>query len=56
MPDTRLDHIFRYLEYDNLTESQHDLIISFEEQYKAKGELSEKQEEILEDIFRKAAN
>jgi len=53
--EERIDHIFKYMEWDNLSESQLDLIVSFEKQFKENGDLSEKQIEILEDIFSKAA-
>ena len=51
----RIEHIFKFMEYDQLTDAQHDLVMSFEEQFKNKDYLSERQIEILEDIFRKAA-
>lgn len=50
----RIEHIFKFMEYDNLTDAQHDLIISFEKQFRQRGSLSERQVEILEDIFEKA--
>ena len=50
----RIDLLFRWMRYEELTDSQHDLIISFEEQYKARGSLTSRQLEILEDIFRQA--
>ena len=51
----RIEHIFKFMEYDQLTDAQHDLIISFEDQFKRRGYLSDKQIDILEDIFRRAA-
>lgn len=51
----RIKHIFQFMEYDYLTEPQHDLIISFEIQFKARNSLSDRQVEILEDIFKQAA-
>ena len=51
----RIDHIFKYMEWENLTDAQHDLIISFERQYNLKQYLSDKQFEILEDIFQKVS-
>lgn len=51
----RIEHIFQHCEYDTLTESEHELLISFEEQFRARGDLTSKQLEVLEDIFRKAA-
>ena len=50
----RIDHIFKFMAYDNLTDAQHDLIVSFEEQFQRRGSLSERQFEILEDIFERA--
>jgi hypothetical protein len=38
------------IDYDQITEAQHDLVISFEEQFEKFGGLTEKQIEILEDI------
>lgn len=56
MPNSeRIKHIFQFMEYDELTDAQHDLIISFEDQFKRKGRLTDRQAEILEDIFAKAA-
>lgn len=46
--------IFEYMELDSLTDSELNLLISFEEQFKRKGILSETQFEILLDINRKA--
>jgi hypothetical protein len=40
------------MEYDHISEAQHDLVISFEDQWKEKGSLSVRQIEVLEDIFR----
>ena len=53
--EERIKHILKYMEWDNLSESQHDLIISFEEQFERNGYLSDRQMEILEDIFSKVA-
>lgn len=55
-PDpARIEHIFKFMEWDYLSGSQLDLIESFERIYKRTGRLSERQFEILEDIFNKAA-
>jgi hypothetical protein len=43
------------MEWDMLSDAQHDLIVSFEDQFNHKGSLSDRQIEILEDIFRRAA-
>jgi hypothetical protein len=53
--DERVKHILKFMEYDELTDAQHDLVVSFEEQFNRRGSLSEKQFDILEDIFDKAA-
>lgn len=51
----RIESIFQLMEYDELTDAQHDLVISFENQFKRRGNLSDKQYEILENIFEQAA-
>ena len=51
----RIKHIFEFMNYDALSEAQEDYVISFEEQFIERGQLSERQMEILEDIFRRAA-
>lgn len=51
----RIKHIFKYLEYDAVNDAQHDLIISYEEQFNRKGHLTDPQIEVLEDIFKQAA-
>jgi hypothetical protein len=43
------------MEYDVLSDAQHDLVISFQEQFQSRGGLSDRQFEILEDIFERAA-
>ncbi len=47
--------MFKLMEYEYLSEAQENLIVSFEEQFLKKGHLSENQQEILADIFEKAA-
>lgn len=51
----RIECCFKLMEYDNLSEEQHNIIISLEEQYLKNNKLSEKQIELLESIFRRAA-
>jgi len=51
----RAEHIFKFMEYDQLTDSQHDLILDFETQFERRGWLSDRQMDILEDIFKQAA-
>ena len=55
MDNDRIQHIYDFMEWDNLTDAQHDLLISFESQWKRKGRLTDNQGEILEDIFKRAA-
>lgn len=54
MDQARIEHIFKFMEYDALSDAQHDLVVSFETQFEKRGSLSERQSEILEDIFAKA--
>jgi len=53
----RIEHVLQFLamEYDQLTDAQHSLVESFEEQFERRGSLSDRQVEILEDIFERAA-
>jgi Na+/phosphate symporter len=51
----RIEHIFKYMEYDHISDAQHDLVISFESQFKERGSLSDRQFEVLENIFKQAA-
>ena len=51
----RIEHIILFMEYDNLSDAQGNLIISFEDQWRKKGYLSQSQFEILESIFKQAA-
>ncbi len=51
----RIKHIFRFMNFDGLMEAQENLVISFEEQFLNRGTLSDRQLEILEDIYRRAA-
>ena len=51
----RVQHIFDFMEYDHITDNQHNLVVSYEEQYEARGYLSEGQFKVLESIFDQAA-
>lgn len=51
----RIKHIFRFIKFGALSEAQENLVINFEEQFLDRGRLSDRQVEILEDIFRRAA-
>ena len=56
MIDTdKIDMMFQLMEWDYLTDSQHNLMSDFEKQYKRKSTLSDRQFEILENIFEQAA-
>lgn len=50
-----IEMMFKLMEYDNLTDSQHDYVCSFERHYMNSGKLSDGQVGVLEDIFQKAA-
>ena len=56
MDTDKIKMMFNLMEYDYLSESQHDLVISFEEQFNNRGSLTARQFEILSDIFEKAAD
>jgi len=51
----RIPHIFKYMEYDALSEGQHNLVIKYEEFYLKNKYLTTNQMEVLEDIFKQAA-
>ena len=55
MDNAEIEIMFELMEYDYLTEPQEDLIVSLEEQFNRNGYLSEKQQDILSDIFKRAA-
>ena len=52
----RIKSIFQLMEYEELTDDQHKLIVSFEEQFNHRGSLTPRQYEILESIFEQAAS
>lgn len=51
----KIEMMFKFMEYDYLTDAQHDLVLSFSEQFDNRGSLSDRQFEILSDIFQRAA-
>ena len=51
----RIRMLFQLMKYDALSDAQHDLIVSFEDQFKRRGVLSDRQFEILWDIYQRAA-
>ena len=55
MDNAEIKMMFKLMEYDYLTEPQENLIVSLEEQFNRNGYLSEKQQDILSDIFKRAA-
>ena len=46
--------MFKLMDYDHLSDAQHDLIISFESQFVRTGSLSYRQFEVLSNIFQQA--
>jgi len=51
----RIEMMFKLMEYDNISDRQHDIIISLEESFINYGKLSEKQFDLLANIFKQAA-
>ena len=51
----RVDHIFLFMEYSEITDDQHSLVIKYEDYYKKNGYLTDRQMEVLESIFKQAA-
>jgi len=51
----RIEHIFDFMEYGQLSDAQFNLVESFEQQFLERRRLSENQYQILEDIFKRAA-
>ena len=51
----RIEHIFEFMEYDFLTDGEEEIIISLENQYENKSQLSDAQIDLLESIFKRAA-
>jgi hypothetical protein len=49
----RIEHIFKFMEYDNITDSEHDWVVRLEEWWEDEGYLTKKQVKILEDIFKR---
>lgn len=52
----RIVHIFQFMEYDYISDDQHDLVVSYERQFKQSGTLTDRQFEVLESIFEQAAS
>ena len=51
----KIEMMFNLLEYEYLSDAQHELICRYDEQFISKGYLSESQFEVLADIFKQAA-
>ena len=51
----RIEMMFRWMDYDYLSDKQHDFIISLEKYYNKHGFLTVAQADALESIFRQAA-
>ena len=56
MHEDKIRMMFKLMEWDQLTDDQHKLVISYEKQFDEKGSLSVKQAETLESIFEQAAS
>ena len=52
--DQRLEHIFKYMNYDVLTDWEQRFVEDMEKRFRKGFDLSTKQDEILERIFREA--
>ena len=50
--EDRILHIIQFMEYDSLSDGQHDWIVKLEEKFNKYDYLSEREMEILEDIFK----
>ncbi len=48
----RITHIFKFIDWEQLTDWEQEFMESVEGQYKAKGHLSEKQMEVMERIYK----
>ena len=53
--ENRIKHIFQFMDYDFISEAEHNLVISFEEQFLKSNSLSKKQTDILETIFKRSS-
>jgi hypothetical protein len=54
MTRDQIRQCFDLMNYDVLTDAQHTLVISFEDQFNRDGKLSERQCEVLDEIFRRS--
>ena len=53
--EDRILHIIQFMEYDVLSDNEHDWVVKFEDKFNKYGSLSEREMEILEDIFKRAS-
>ena len=51
----RVPHILKFMEYDQLSDNEHEWVCKFEKTFDRQGYLSDRAMEILEDIFKRAA-
>jgi len=51
----RIEHIFKFMEYSVITDDQCSLIVKYEEFYNKNSFLTDRQMEVLESIFKQAA-
>lgn len=51
----KIEMMFKLMEYDYISDAQHDYVISFEEQYNERNWLSDRQIKVLESIFKQGS-
>ena len=47
----RITHVLAFMDYNNLSEKEEELIVSFKKQFEKKKSLSDEQVRILEEIY-----
>ena len=52
--NARINMFFKLMEYDNISDTQLNIVISLEEYFKKHGKLSERQFDLLASIFKQA--
>ncbi len=50
----RVGHILKYIDLDTLSDAQERLVLSIAQQFERNGRISDRQLEVLEDIYRQA--
>lgn len=54
MNTAQIKQCFETIDYDMLSDEQHNLIVSFEEQFNHRGYLSKRQQGVLQSVYRQA--